>query len=88
MYSVDHKCLICESEQVSKYTAAIATFVLGRMQGARNIVSARHPCTSIKCKECDFLFSSIRFSLEEEKNYYFQYGEKDYLTHTEQQSKA
>jgi hypothetical protein len=71
-------CIVCGSNQVSKFKGEMFPFVVDRMTGKSG---SDTQCWSIHCPICDYHGTNLRFNLEEESRYYKEYMSGEYLTH-------
>jgi hypothetical protein len=89
MHVVD-KCILCGSE-TRKSPAILMPFIVERIFGWKPVIiddswqlktikngNAYSICNSLYCKNCDFLFSDIRFDKEELEKLYLDYRGESY----------
>ena len=74
-------CVNCGNKDVKQFAGDIHAFVLDRMRGTLKDPNGPRltKCGSIYCPVCEYTGSAIRFSQEEEKRFYSEYGEKSYI---------
>jgi len=74
-------CVCCKNENVEMFPSGIHQFVVDRMCGTKLLPQSVTPGFVINCSTCGYVGSDIRFSLEEEKRYYQNYMDDEYIEH-------
>lgn len=76
-------CPACGSTSLTKNhkPVTMSEFVLDRMTDNNNGYVLNNQADLLTCNECKFLGVDVRFSPEEERRYYQNYLESDYINH-------
>lgn len=70
----ENKCILCNGENIKKYRAGFCSFFKERMFGQGEDVQTE----LIYCPDCDFYYSSIRPTDEQQAKYYSGYKNDEY----------
>jgi hypothetical protein len=75
-------CVICNSNNLNKYSAVISPFLAERIWGIKSF-----PLNLFWCKDCDFIFYNLRPDDDEMSKLYNNYRDHDYQKQREKHEK-